>query len=95
MGATMHFHLGTGLVLVCKVDAEPQLEGHGFWHHHGIGHPGRVRNRRDDADFYQLVNFNDDELQLLLALLPQNLLHGAGIRAHRQFVLDHPPWYAW
>ena len=48
--------LGAGLVQVCEVDAETPLEGQGLWHHHGVGHPCRVRDRPDDTCFYQLVH---------------------------------------
>ena len=77
-----------------EVNAESQLGGVRFRHHHRVSYQSGMRYHLDDTGFQQLVGLGDDELELFLALLSQNLLHGAGIRVYRQLVLDHLPWYA-
>ena len=63
----------------------------GLWDDDWICQPVRVEDLSDKFGVKELADLLPDELLALRRLPPDLLLHRAGVRAHRQVMLDHLP----
>jgi hypothetical protein len=73
--------LGTGLVETCEVHVEAPTAV-SLWDDHRISNLGGVGYLAYQLGLLHLLYFLDDEVLLLLHLLPSLLLHGVCLRAH-------------